>query len=426
MPPDLSTSPWWRGRWFVRLLAVRVVGQLGDGLFQGALVSYALFAEDQATAGELATTAAVVLLPYSLVGPYAGVLLDRWSRRQVLLFGNLFRGLVVALLATVVLLDLPEGAVYGGALLALGANRFLLAGLSAALPHTVPGTALTAANAVTPTAGTAAFVAGLAAAGILRAGVVGPEAGEAALLTCAALVYASAGCLALLTPRAQLGPTRAETQARASAQHLGAGLRAGLRHLRSRRWPATALSAVAAMRLCFGLLTVSAVLTLRNSAVDEPAAVAALGTFTLATGAGFIGAAVGTPVVARRAGRARTMVVALALAATAGLAPALRADGWAWWLMGAVLGLGAQGTKICVDAIVQAGVDDDVRGRVFSLYDMAFNLAFVLAAGLAVLVLPASGRSPAVLLLCCAGLLGTAAAVGRVARVCPAGPAARV
>ncbi|MET7592631.1 hypothetical protein ABZS92_38215, partial [Streptomyces sp. NPDC005444] len=31
----------------------------------------------------IASAMAVLLLPYSLIGPFAGVLLDRWRRRQV-------------------------------------------------------------------------------------------------------------------------------------------------------------------------------------------------------------------------------------------------------------------------------------------------------------------------------------------------------
>ena len=61
-----------------------------------------------------------------------------------------------------------------------------------------------------------------------------------------------------------------------------------------------------------------------------------------------------------------------------------------------VVGLTGQGAKICVDAIVQRTVDDAYRGRVFSFYDVVFNAAFVSAAGLSVLVLPADGYSPAV------------------------------
>ena len=45
-----------------------------------------------------------------------------------------------------------------------------------------------------------------------------------------------------------------------------------------------------------------------------------------------------------------------------------------------VLGVAAQGSKICVDTIVQTSVDDAFRGRVFSFYDVMFNIAFVSAA----------------------------------------------
>ena len=44
------------------------------------------------------------------------------------------------------------------------------------------------------------------------------------------------------------------------------------------------------------------------------------------------------------------------------------------------LGLASQGIKICVDTLVQTHVDDAFRGRVFALYDVIFNVAFVAAA----------------------------------------------
>ena len=58
-----------------------------------------------------------------------------------------------------------------------------------------------------------------------------------------------------------------------------------------------------------------------------------------------------------------------------------------------LLGIVAQGAKICVDTLVQLHVEDAFRGRVFSLYDVLFNVAFVAAAAAGVLVLPTSGKS---------------------------------
>ena len=41
-----------------------------------------------------------------------------------------------------------------------------------------------------------------------------------------------------------------------------------------------------------------------------------------------------------------------------------------------LLGLTAQNIKICVDTLVQAYVHDELKGRVFVLYDMVFNMAW--------------------------------------------------
>jgi prepilin signal peptidase PulO-like enzyme (type II secretory pathway) len=62
-----------------------------------------------------------------------------------------------------------------------------------------------------------------------------------------------------------------------------------------------------------------------------------------------------------------------------------------------MLGLGTQGTKISTDTVVQSSVDDAFRGRIFALYDVLFNVAFVGAAAVAALMLPPDGRSAALL-----------------------------
>jgi MFS family permease len=58
-----------------------------------------------------------------------------------------------------------------------------------------------------------------------------------------------------------------------------------------------------------------------------------------------------------------------------------------------LLGVSAQGVKICVDTTLQQQIGDRYRGRVFSVYDMAFNVTYVAAAAVAATVLPKSGKS---------------------------------
>ena len=73
-----------------------------------------------------------------------------------------------------------------------------------------------------------------------------------------------------------------------------------------------------------------------------------------------------------------------------------------------VLGLTTQGAKIATDTIVQSCVDDGFRGRIFSVYDVLFNIAFVGAAAVTAVILPPDGRS-AMLVLSVAVVYGLAA-----------------
>ena len=81
-----------------------------------------------------------------------------------------------------------------------------------------------------------------------------------------------------------------------------------------------------------------------------------------------------------------------------------------------LLGIVAQGSKISVDTLVQEQVEDDFRGRVFSFYDTLFNVTFVAAAVFAAFLLPASGKSYAMLAVVSAGYALTAIAYGLAVR----------
>ena len=88
---------------FRRMLGTRLLSQCGDGVFQAALAGTVLFNPQRAAEPiDVAAGFAVLLLPYSLVGPFAGVWLDRWSRRQVLLRANVVRATLVAFVAALV------------------------------------------------------------------------------------------------------------------------------------------------------------------------------------------------------------------------------------------------------------------------------------------------------------------------------------
>ena len=183
-----------RFRYFRRLLAVRLLSQLSDGVYQVALAAYVVFSpEKQTSASAIAAAMAVLLLPYSLLGPFTGVLLDRWRRRQVLLYCNLLRAVLAAVTAALVLGRAPDWMFYLSALSVTAVNRFVLAGLSAALPRVVDDERLVVANSLSPTAGTIAATAGGGLAFLVHLGTSQGPGADTAVVALAAVLYLCAG-----------------------------------------------------------------------------------------------------------------------------------------------------------------------------------------------------------------------------------------
>ncbi|GAA4980831.1 MFS transporter [Kineococcus glutinatus] len=394
-----------RRRRLRQLVAVRLLGQAGDGVFQAALAAVLVFSpERQGTPGAVAAAFALLLLPFAAIGPWVGVLLDRWRRRQVLVAANAFRAGVVALTAATLHGGAPDGVVVGLALLALSVDRALLAGLSAALPHVVEPEELVLANSVVPTAGTVAAGAGAALAVLLRAGPLGGAdavVADALLLVGAALLYVAGGAVALLLPASMLGPlhpVRRVPLAAPARQRLASGVRdvlGGATHALRRRAPAWALTVVAVHRFAFGVTTVAFVVLCRRTLADPADPAAGLALLTSLTSAAAVGAGAaaalapwGTRRQLLRTWICGCLVVAGAAQAVVGWRtelPVLLACAFA-------LGAAGQGAKIGADAVVQTTVDDAYRGRVFTLYDLVFNTTFVAAAAVAAVLVPDDGR----------------------------------
>ncbi|MEU4209843.1 MFS transporter [Streptomyces sp. NPDC026206] len=383
---------------FRRLLAVRLLSQAADGVYQVALAAYVVFSpEKQASPAAIAAAMAVLLLPYSLLGPFAGVLLDRWHRRQVLFHGNLLRAALATVTALLIVGKVPDWLFYASALSVTAVNRFVLAGLSASLPRVVDSDErLVMANSLSPTAGTLAATAGGGLAFVVRLASAESTFSDAWVVLLGAALYLCAGLYALRMPVGLLGPDSS-----APRPELGTGLAItlrglaeGLRHLAERRIAARALAAMTLMRFSYGALTITLLTLCRYAwSVTETDGLALLGYAVAVSGAGFFAAAVLTPWAAARLGRLGWIATCAATAAVLEPGLGLPFEPVPTLIAAFVLGLTTQGAKIATDTVVQASVDDAFRGRVFALYDVLFNVAFVGAAGVAVLMLPPDGRS---------------------------------
>ena len=381
---------------FRRLLRVRMVGQFSDGLFQAALFSAVFFNPERATsAGQAAAGFATLLLPYSIVGPFAGVFLDRWRRQRVLMVGNLVRASTIVVFATLLAVLGPTSPpVIALALVVVSVNRFILSGLSAALPHVVETRLLVTANSFSTTLGAGAAAAGGAAAIALRLVFGEDDLGASRTSLVAAAGYLLAGVLASRIAPLLLGPDDPplHVRLRDALGAVAAGVVQGARHVHSRGPAARGLAAISAHRFFYGLSFVATLLLYtEQGAIGE--GFTGLGQVVVVSVVGGLLAAVVTPAATRRLGTQRWIVLVFAAAAVVELVFGLPYTHPAFLVAAFFLGFAAQASKICVDTLLQETVEDDFRGRVFSFYDTLFNVSFVSAAAASAVLLPADGKS---------------------------------
>jgi MFS family permease len=390
-------------------------------VFQAALAGTVLFNPQRAAEPvDIAAGFAVLLLPYSLVGPFAGVWLDRWSRRQVLLRANVVRAGLVAVVAALVLLGVEGTAFYAAGLTVFSVNRFVLAALSAGLPHTTDEPSLVPANALSTTAGGVSTVVGGAAALLVLEGTDSANPGYAAAALVAAVPYLAAAAVVRGFPRPYLGPDHMADSARMSARDVVTGMVAGARHVLELPPAAAALLAIGLHRLFYGVFTLMTLLLYRNTFEDGgtpfPGGILGLGQVVAAAAVGTLLAAVVTPPVVRRIGTTRWVPLLLVAGGVAQLALVLAFEPAAVVVVGLLLGFVAQGVKICVDSTLQETVEDDYRGRVFSVYDTLFNMTFVAALLIGAFTLPRSGISTVVPVTVAVGYVLAAVGYSRITR----------
>jgi MFS family permease len=396
-----SVARLWRHEAFRRLLLLRIVTQTADGCVQVGLASYVLFSPYQQPNGwSIAAVLALTLLPFSVLGPFVSTVLDRWSRRQILVITDSAR-VVFALTIGVIVGSGDRSApmqytLAGVALIALSANRFLLAAISAAMAHTVNPDEYLSANTVMPLVGPLGAVIGggvvFGSRFILSKWLPVYEADAFAFLLAGA-GFATSAFLASRFSRRALGPDHRHHHTAADVLR---GLMAAIGHLAHHRPAALGLGMIGIQRVLWGLAMVGTILIYRNhfhTVSDVNAAMADLSIWALATGIGFFAASAVTPPMAARFGVRHWMIALTLLSAIFQAFPGSVFQRVTLVAASFLLGVASQSFKICTDTLVQAHIEDSYKGRVFVLYDMIFNASMVVAAVIAAFVLPADGVS---------------------------------
>lgn len=384
-------------RRFRRLVTSQWSSQAADGLYQIALAAVLIFDVSTAeTPAQVTKVLAATLLPFSVIGPFTGPFIDRFSRRSILVGSSILRAALTLLL--LIALDWPEPALLGLIVANVSVNRFFHATKSAVIPVTVPRPRYLLANTVSSVGGMVFGLAGAVVGGpmadLLSVRVVIVAAG--ALMVLAALVAATLD----LPHGEKRGLAGLVSELRQNVRDVAEGLRA----LRSRARATYAVTAVWTIRGLLGFLLLAGLMLVRARLELAVTGFSAL-LGSVAVG-GFVGALLVTT-AARRLGTSGVAPLAYVLAALATLAvapfPSIPT------ILGSLFvgGLAMSVTKITADTMIQRALPDRFRGRAFAVYDIGYNGVFVLAALIPTLLVPLIGENGVVV---AAGGMGLVAA----------------
>ena len=378
-----------------RILTVRWTGQFTDGLFQSALASFVLFSPERApNAVSAALAFSVVLLPYSLIGPYVGTFLDRYSRQRIIRNCNYLRALDLLVIAWLVSNGETGIVLTLFVLFAFGINRLILAGLSAGLPLLVKKEELIAANALAVTGGTIWVVIG-GGVGIAVKNFVdktyGTDFADSVVIILAVLGFLSAALSCFRLTKKEIGPLPHEMP----EENKGfKEILEGLKILRHHPDALRGIFAVGMQRSGITALTLMALLLERNTFNDPANPDAGLAGFGRALAIAGIGIGLGaiiSPYGVLKFGRHKWMRILMFACIPPLLIYAFSVNEITMIGSAFFVGLCGQGIKVTNDALVQSKINDEYRGRVFAFYDVAVNAGIVIGAIGAALLLPDSG-----------------------------------
>jgi MFS family permease len=372
---------------FRRLFAIRLISQSGDGLFQAALVSSIVFnPEEQNTILGFAIATLVVSLPFSLLGPFTGVFIDRWSRRRILVVAPWLRAAAVWL----ALFEPTTAPVlfFGGALWVLSVNRFYLATAQAVVPRMVPTEDLLMANSMATVGGTVALLTG-----VFVGGWIADLFGDVPVIAIAGVEWIIASLVATRIRSPLLPHHVPEEPVRDELRRIAREFADGITRLAGTPRALAPITSITLDQVGQGIVLVLSLFVFRHRFGEG------VGSFSNLIGAGGVGVLLGILTVGKleeRYPKERIVARAFFAGGVVLIAVATYITGWSMLVASFAVGLTFAWKKIPVDTMVQEAIPDGYRGRVFAVYDVAYNLSRVAAAFLAIPLLNAFGEAWAV------------------------------
>ncbi len=346
---------------FTWLARTHAAAAAGDAAVAVSLAGSLFFdISPQAARGKVALYLLLTMAPFAIVAPVLGPALDRMrgGRRMMVILSCIGRAVVSALLV----MNVDSLWLFPLAFLFLVFAKAYAVSKSALVPTVVANDAeLVEANSKL------GLLAGIAGFIVILPAVLFKLIDVRLTLALAVLIYLLAVGLASRLRRDVVAATKASTAEREELRSGGVVL---------------AASAMAFVRATVGFLTFQLAFLLRS----QKASVIWFGLVLLFSAIGtMIGNALG-PVLRRSQHEERMLALSFVLIAVGGLVAALGGGQVSAALLGGAVGVAASFARLAFDAIVQRDAPDANRGRAFAQFETRFQIAWVMAAFVPVLI----------------------------------------
>jgi len=155
-----------RNRNFSLLWLGQIISQLGDRLGQMALIAFVSM-KSGSSAMDIAKVLSVTIIPVFVVGPIAGVYVDRWDRRRTMYISDFLRAALMLIIPFFLFYARALGAIYLLIFLIYCVGRFFVPAKLSIVPDLVEEKDLLIANSLVNITGMIAAILGFGISGIL-------------------------------------------------------------------------------------------------------------------------------------------------------------------------------------------------------------------------------------------------------------------
>jgi MFS family permease len=398
---------------FFSLWSGQIVSEFGDRLSQMALIAL-VYSKQPGSAMAMAKLLFFIVVPVFVIGPVAGVYVDRWNRKKVMVISDIIRGLSVVTIPIFVQLDMMP-IVYCLVFITFSAARFFIPSKLAIIPALVSEDKLLIANSLSNTTRVIATILGFALAGFIVQ-LIGYKWGfyldSLSYFISAALV----GSITIKKKEENIikdEPSTKELIDKTIRKHVFAEIIEGFKHMITKDKMRVVTSSLFLMMAGVGSIFCIMIVFVQES---FGSVTKTLGVFGVFIGVGLF---VGTILFGRyghNVSKIKTMFVSFVSCGVFISAFAFYSSIYSNFMIGGLLILlvGATAAPIltCSNTLVHILIPDEIRGRIFSSLEAVMHLGFIIFMFLTAYA--AKYTSNVSIILFCGGLFVISGTIGLI------------